>query len=79
MLDKKRDLTRLVDKLTRLGYLKRKACENNRRMVDISITPQGKKIVEEIKVRIHDWMEKNIHLSDEDAESLSNYLDSLRN
>jgi DNA-binding MarR family transcriptional regulator len=78
MLDKKRDLTRLVDKLTRLGYLNRQVCENNRRMVDITITPKGKKIAEEIKGKLTEWLDKNIQLTDEESEALSNYLDNLR-
>lgn len=78
MLDKKRDLTRLVDKLVRLGYLNRDVCEYNRRMVDITITPQGKKILEEIKHKLNIWMEQNLDISDQDAEILSRYLDKLR-
>lgn len=78
MLDKKRDLTRLVDKLVRLGYLNRDVCEYNRRMVDITITPQGKKILEDIKQKLNIWMEQNLDISDQDAEILSRYLDKLR-
>lgn len=78
MLDKKRDLTRLIDKLVRLGYLKRNICKQNRRMVDITITPQGKHILKDIREKLNTWMEENLDISDQDAEILSKYLDALR-
>jgi DNA-binding MarR family transcriptional regulator len=78
MLDKKRDLTRLVDKLVRLGYLSRKISKFNRRMVDITITQEGKKVMGEIKEKLHVWMDQNLDISDEDAEVLSKFLDRLR-
>ena len=47
-------------------------------MVDITITSQGKKILEEIKHKLSIWMEQNLDISDQDAEILSKYLDKLR-
>ena len=43
MLDKGRDLTRLVDKLVKMELLSRETCPTNRRKVDICISKKGMK------------------------------------
>ena len=48
MLDPGRDLTRLVDKLVKLGLLLRSTCPSNRRRVDINITEEGLALTEKI-------------------------------
>ena len=77
MLDKGRDLTRLVDKLVKLGYVKRSLCETNRRKMEITITETGSKIIDIVEKET-----KKIHtgynLSDEEALTLSNLLDKVR-
>lgn len=78
MLDKGRDLTRLVDKLVRLGYLNRMTCPENRRKVDITITPKGINIVNDVKERIDEWMTRYNTLSEKDALQLSQLLDKMR-
>jgi len=77
MIDKRRDLTRLVDKLVKLGYLERCLCESNRRKMEITITPAGKEIVETIGKEISKLYTK-YNLTDEEAVTLSNLLDKLR-
>lgn len=79
MLDKGRDLTRLVDKLVKNGYLEREQCPENRRKVNISITKEGLRITEEIEVKISDWIESRILLSDEESDLLNQLLDKMRN
>lgn len=78
MLDKGRDLTRLIDKLVTLGYLNRNICEANRRMVEISITQKGIDIVEVVGAEMSKGMEKFISINEEEALQLSNLLDKLR-
>lgn len=36
------DVTRLIDRLVRKGWVKREICPENRRKIDISITSEGK-------------------------------------
>lgn len=50
---KKSDVTRLLDRLVKKGYLERKTCEQNRRKVDISISESGKKLVEQIQPELN--------------------------
>ncbi len=78
ILDKGRDLTRLVDKLVSLGLLKRQLCENNRRKMEIFITVKGQELIKESKAEISELMEKTINISEEEAQVLSDLLDKIR-
>jgi len=78
MLDKGRDITRLVDKLEKLGMVKRANCNNNKRKVNINLTKFGLQKVDEITEmfsEIHDNMKK---LSDDEYDLLSQLLDKIR-
>jgi len=78
MIDRGRDLTRLIDKLVNLGLLCRQHCDSNRRMIEISITDKGLKTVEDIEITLSKEMKSFFHLSEKDALVLSNLLDKLR-
>lgn len=78
ILDKGRDLTRLVDKLVSLNFLKRELCSSNRRKMEITITESGQKIMNDIEQELLSIMNKHIQLKEEDAIQLSNLLDTLR-
>jgi DNA-binding MarR family transcriptional regulator len=78
MIDKGRDLTRLVDKLVIMGYLERSQSPLNKRKVDISITQKGIEITNEIEVKLDNWVNKHIHMSEDKALGLNTYLDMLR-
>ena len=78
MIDRGRDLTRLIDKLVKSGYLSRQVCDINRRMVEISITSLGIKIVDDIAVEIDKNTKEIVNLSDKEALTLSELLDKLR-
>ena len=78
MVDKGRDLTRLVDKLVKLDYLERNTCSDNRRKVDITITSKGIEIVEQVGFEIDKWIKNNNNLTESEADHLSELLDKLR-
>lgn len=78
MLDKGRDLTRLVDKLVKIGYLERCPSKVNRRKVEIRITEIGNQITDEIEAKLSDWVENNVNISEEEAKSLNSCLDQMR-
>lgn len=78
MLDKGRDLTRLVDKLVALGLVERKLSDANRRKMEISITPKGIEVVEKIQQDLDVLLLKTFKLKDDEAENLSDLLDKLR-
>ncbi len=77
MLDKGRDLTRLVDKLVKLGYVERSLCKDNRRKMKITITKLGSEIIETIGKEINS-LYTSYNLSEEEAIKLSELLDKLR-
>lgn len=78
MIDKGRDLTRLVDKLVKMDLLRRETCPTNRRKVDIYITEKGIEqtilMEQEIEVLFH----KFANLNTDETEELSRLLDKLR-
>ncbi len=78
MLDKGRDLTRLIDKLVAFDLLSRETCKENRRKTNISITEKGIRMSDDIKIRLYEWMESRKYLSDEEFEQLSYLLDKMR-
>ena len=79
MLDPGRDLTRLVDKLVKLGLLVRSTSPSNRRRVDINITEEGLTLTEKIGKDVDVFLDSIDTLTDKESEQLSNLLDKLRN
>ncbi len=78
MLDKTRDLTRLVDKLVKLGYVKRQVNEENRRSILLTLSKLGLEKTNEIDAKVNAFILSKIHLEDEECEVLSSLLDKLR-
>jgi DNA-binding MarR family transcriptional regulator len=76
ILDKKRDITRLVDKLVSLGYLVRCKNPNSKRNIDISLTKEGDEVLKELDKIVIEKLRHN--LSEEESELLSNLLDKMR-
>jgi DNA-binding MarR family transcriptional regulator len=77
MLDKMSNASRLIDKLLAKGYCKRTVCEHDRRQVDILITEEGKKLLEEIDPEMV-AINKAMNLSEKDAALLNSVLDKIR-
>lgn len=78
MLNKTRDLTRLIAKLTKLELLERQVNPLNRRKVNISITEKGKQLLEKITFEFDAKFYNDPPLTDEEAELLNNLLDKIR-
>lgn len=80
MLDKMSNASRLVEKLKQKGLVQRVECASDRRRVDISITPEGLKLVNEASDAIDGHLDKMTKgLSEKEALQLSELLDKLRN
>jgi DNA-binding MarR family transcriptional regulator len=73
------DLTRLVDRLVQKGLVIRKTCAENRRQVDITISPKGLKVFfqahEEAKRSVNNFFRMNIEA--EEAQKLFSILDKI--
>lgn len=78
MLDKMSDTSRIVDRLLAKELVKKIVCKNDRRLVDITITEKGKKLLGKIDARQEkfDGIFKN--LSVKEAAKLSDLLDKIR-
>jgi DNA-binding MarR family transcriptional regulator len=78
MLDKMSDTSRIVDRLVLKGFSKKVVSKNDKRLVDVSITEKGKKILALIDV--HEPAMDNIvaTLSLSEAKTLNKLLDKVR-
>jgi DNA-binding MarR family transcriptional regulator len=78
MLDKGRDLTRLIDKLVAMGWVNRNICPENKRKMNITLTEKGVDIVSNISKEVH-VKDQNVKcLSDAEYHQLSDLLDRMR-
>jgi len=78
MLDKMSDTSRIVDRLITKGLVKKITCKADRRLVDITITDRGKKVLERLDDR-QDELDNIIgNLSRKEAVILSELLDKIR-
>ena len=76
MLERSPNATRLMDKLCAKDLIERIACPDDRRVVHISITKAGLKLLETISKQIkNDYIE---NLTEKEASQLSDLLDKIR-
>lgn len=79
MLDKMSDTSRIVDRLVLKGLADKKISVADKRLVDISITEDGRAVLDRIDKK-HDEMDAILRqLSDEDVKLLNSLLDKIRN
>ncbi len=80
MLQRMSNVSRLIDKLFEKGYVVRVECKENRRRVDISITPKGLQLLDELEDIINMSLKKMYtNLTKDEAQQLSELLDKFRN
>ena len=78
MLDKMSDTSRIVDRLIRKGLVKKVTCKTDKRLVDVSITEKGKKVLRKIDQQ-EDEISKIVQsLSETEAKKLNKLLDKVR-
>jgi DNA-binding MarR family transcriptional regulator len=79
MIAKTSNTTRLVDKLLLKALCTREVCPDNRRKIEVLITPKGLQLLEEIDPEItkfeQEWAAK---LTNEELHTLNNLLEKLR-
>ena len=76
MIDRAPNATRLMDKLCAKDLIERKNCPDDRRVVHIDITDDGKNLLKNIKVDFENHLLQNIN--EEEAKQLSDLLDKMR-
>jgi DNA-binding MarR family transcriptional regulator len=78
MLDKMSDSSRIVDRLILKGLVKKITCKTDKRLVDVTITGKGLKLLEKLDAQ-EDKMENIFKsLSKIEAETLNTLLDKIR-
>jgi DNA-binding MarR family transcriptional regulator len=79
MVDRNSNTTRLVDKLIKKGWVKRNICKQNRRKVEIFITPKGLDLLQELDpVTEQNNNDILTNLTASEIEQLNTLLDKLR-
>src|SRR5689334_19472830 len=78
MLDKMSDTSRIVDRLVVKGLVKKTICPADKRLVDVTISDKGQKLLKKIDAESDHITEVMGNLSEKEAEDLSRLLDKLR-
>ena len=79
MLDKMSDTSRIVDRLLAKGLVKKVVCKSDKRLVDVSITDKGKKLLEKTDKYEPEMDALISSLTEAEAKTLNKLLDKLRN
>ena len=78
MLDKMSDTSRIVDRLILKGLAKKTMCPSDKRLVDVSITDKGKKLLEKMDVYENEMDAIFGNLGSGEAKTLNTLLDKIR-
>ena len=79
MLDKMSDTSRIVDRLVVKSWANKATSREDRRLVDILISPKGLKLLEKLDTRQQELDAILQNISVKDAGILSKILDKIRN
>ena len=79
MLDKMSDTSRIVDRLIKKELAQKVICKTDRRLVDVTISHKGLELLEKLDVYTVEMDGILGNLSDEEAKTLNQLLDRLRN
>ncbi len=78
LLDKMADTSRMVDRLCQKGLVVRNACPSDKRLVDVTLSEAGEKLLAELDQYDSQMDQVVANLSEEEAIQLSELLDKLR-
>ncbi|NOQ72917.1 MAG: MarR family transcriptional regulator [Crocinitomix sp.] len=78
LINSRGDLTRLVDKLVKMGLIDRGHSQHDRRSVELLITKKGKHLVERIANEFDANLVYDFKITEKEAKQLNNLLDKLR-
>ena len=78
MIQRSSNVTRIIDKLLKRGFVERKECPSNRRKMDILITPEGLRFLKKLDKKVsgfHHLYESN--LSEKELRTLNKLINKL--
>jgi MarR family 2-MHQ and catechol resistance regulon transcriptional repressor len=72
-------MTYVIDKLEQRGLLQRSACPEDRRVIHVTLTENGKELMEAIMPKHHELVDYMLGaLSNDEAETLVKLLNKIR-
>ena len=78
MVDKMSNASRLVEKLHTKNLIGRAKCSYDKRQVDVTITEEGQKVLNQLNKHVDKVYENHNQLSNEELITLNELLDKLR-
>ena len=78
MLDRNSDIPRLLERLLKKKLITKTPCPNDKRAADIMIASEGLDLLLKIDKLIDETEKASIHLTQEEANLLSDLLDKAR-
>jgi DNA-binding MarR family transcriptional regulator len=78
MLDKMSDSSRLVERLLRKGLVYKKMNASDKRLVDVSISEKGLRVLQKLDERNEEFERIARNLTHEEAHTLNRLLDKMR-
>jgi DNA-binding MarR family transcriptional regulator len=78
MLDKMSDTSRIVDRLLKKELVQKVVCEDDRRLVDVTISKNGMQLLDRIDAHQDDMDSVFKNLNEEQAITLNKLLDTIR-
>lgn len=78
MLDKMSDTSRIVDRLLVKKLVSKRLCNSDKRLVDVSITSEGKAMLQRIDARDNEMRSVMEKLDEDELATLNGLLDKLR-
>jgi DNA-binding MarR family transcriptional regulator len=78
MLDKMSDSSRIVDRLILKGLVKKITCKTDKRLVDVTVTTKGLKVLEKLDAQEEKMESIFKALTKNEAETLNTLLDKIR-
>lgn len=79
LLDKMSDTSRIVDRLIAKGLVKKAISPKDRRLVDITISDKGRKLLQKLDLKQSELDSVLGNITESEAETLSKLLDKIRN
>jgi DNA-binding MarR family transcriptional regulator len=78
MIEKRSDLSRVVERLFKSGLVEKNFCKDNKRELEITITNRGMEVLKEIDVMEGEFFRFINNLDNSDAQKLNELLEKIR-
>lgn len=78
MLDKASDASRIVERLYKKGWVEKKICQSDKRLVDVILTEKGLKLMQQMNDTNDNLDQIMDNLSERDTQIMNDLLDKMR-